>query len=245
MFVSRALACALLLLATAILPGSLAALPLTPDTFEDGTTQGWGVPGLSPNPPANVATGGPGGAGDNYLQLVATGTPAAGGRLAVLNSSQWAGNYLDAGITSISMHVNNFGPDSLVLRLLFEDFEGPGPPENLVLTLAGVIVPANSGWVSVAFDLSLANLAVDTFGTVVGAMSDVDTIRIFHNPDPTFPGPGVGIPPVNVTLGVDDITTHAVPEPSTLALLGGGLAAAVARRRQRRTDRRFRPDRTA
>jgi hypothetical protein len=193
---------------------------------------GWGVPGASPNAPSNVASGGPAGAGDNYLQLAANGSAVAGGRLAVLNSTQWAGNYLAGGITSIRMDVNNFGPSDLVLRLLFEDFDGPGPPANLALTLAGVTVPANSGWMAVSFDLSLANLGVETFGTVIGALGHVDTLRIFHNPDPTFPGPGVGIPPVDVVLGVDNIAATAVPEPTTLVLVGGGLAALLARRRR-------------
>jgi hypothetical protein len=233
---SRVLADAFILAAVLMaLPASSSALPITPDTFEDGTTMGWGVPGASPNAPSNIASGGPAGAGDNYLQLVATGTAVAGGRLAVLNSSQWTGDYLAAGITSIRMDVNNFGPSDLVLRLLFEDFDGPGPPANLALTLAGVPVPANSGWITVAFDLSQANLTVETFGSVIGALSDVDTLRIFHNPDPTFPGPGVGIPPVSVTLGVDNIAAAAVPEPSSLALLGGGLALLL--RRRRRTPR--------
>jgi hypothetical protein len=227
------LASAFLSAAMTILPASAAAIPITPDTFEDGSTMGWHVPGPSPNPPANIASGGPAGVGDNYLQLVATGVPAVGGRLAVLNSSQWTGNYLAAGITSIRMDVNNFGPAEVILRLLLEDFEGSGPPENLALTVAGVVVPANSGWMSVAFDLSPANLTVETFGTVLGALSDVDTLRIFHNPDPTFPGPGVGIPPVNVTLGVDNIVATQVPEPSSLVLLGAGLVAGLARRRWR------------
>ena len=33
------------------------------DDFEDGTTMGWDEGGPSPNPPTNIADGGPGGAG--------------------------------------------------------------------------------------------------------------------------------------------------------------------------------------
>jgi len=39
------------------------------DNFEDGTVQGWSEGNPSPNPPANIADGGPGGSGDNYLQM--------------------------------------------------------------------------------------------------------------------------------------------------------------------------------
>jgi hypothetical protein len=224
------------LLVSALSPISAFAVPILPDTFEDGTTMGWGVPGVSPNPPTNIATGGPAGAGDNFLQLVANGSGGPGGRLSVLNSLQWTGDYLAAGIAGIAMDVNNFGPADLVLRLLLEDFEGMGPPENLALTVLDVVVPANSGWMSVFFDLSPAHLTVDTFGTVVGALSDVDTLRIFHNPNPAFPGPGVGIPPVTVTLGIDNIAAvqAQVPEPASILLLSGGFVAALMRRRCRR-----------
>ena len=65
------------------------AIPITPDTFEDGSTQGWvanllGM-GSHPAPPANVADGGPLGAGDNYLQITALGGGGAGSRLSAIN----------------------------------------------------------------------------------------------------------------------------------------------------------------
>jgi hypothetical protein len=208
------------------------------DTFQDGTTMGWHVPGASPNPPANVPNGGPTGAGDAYLQLVATGVAGPGGRLAVLNTSQWTGDYLTAGITAIRMDVNNFGPDDLFLRLLFEDFDMPGPPANLALSANAIFVPANSGWMTILFPISPSDLVVDTFGTVTGALMETDTLRIFHNPQPTFPGPGVGIPLVNATLGVDNMSaTAAIPEPGTVALLSGGLLLLIGRHCRFKRDR--------
>jgi hypothetical protein len=129
------------------------------------------------------------------------------------------------------MDVNNFGPEDLHLRLLFEAFSMPGPPDHLALSANAVVVPANSGWTRIQFPITPADLVIDTFGTVTGALTDMDTLRIFHNPDPTFPGPGVGIPTVNVTLGVDNITA-LVPEPGTVWLLAGGLLAFLARFRR-------------
>ena len=93
---------------------------------------------------------------------------------------------------------------------------------------------------SVVFDLAPANLIPGVFGTVEGALTDVGVMRIFHNPAAAFPGPGVGIPTVTTTLGVDNITAvvdGAIPEPATGALLIGGLAAALVRARRRRHQR--------
>ena len=151
----------------------------------------------------------------------------------MLNETQWTGDFRAAGISAISMDVNNFGPDDLVLRLFFEDFDAPGPPVNLAMTLAGIVVPAGSGWMSIVFDLSPANLIPGAFGTVEGALTDVSVMRIFHNPAAAFPGPAVGIPKVTATLGVDNITAVVVPEPATGALFLGGLAAVWVRARRR------------
>src|SRR5581483_3426239 len=214
-----------------VISGSLPAITIGQiDTFEDGTTVGWFVPGPNPNPPANEPGGGPAGAGDAYLKLTATGINGSGGRLAVLNDAQWSGNYLMAGIGLISADVNNFGPDNLYLRLLVEDFAGAGPPVNLALTQAA-FVAAGSGWQRISFSVRPADL-VTLIGSASQALTSVDTLRIFHNPAPDFPGPGVGIPPVNVVLGVDNITA-AVPEPGTLSLLTGGLLVALVRRLQK------------
>ena len=128
------------------------------------------------------------------------------------------------------MDVNNFGPDDVVLRLLFVNFpKAPGPPTDVAWTLAPVIVPSGSGWTDVLFSLSAANLFAP-FGTVAGALADVDELRIFHNPDPFFGGPNVGAPPVAVTLGIDNIgvvDATAVPEPSSMLLMLAGLGAGA------------------
>jgi hypothetical protein len=218
---------------TSLMAGSLSAGTILIDTFQGGTTENWFVPGPSPNPPSNQPTGGPAGAGDGYLQLVSTGLPGAGGRLVALNSSQWALNYIAAGITAIRMDVNNQGPEDLSLRLLFEAFPPgpPGPPDHLALSANAISVPAGSGWMTVVFPITPSDLVVDTFGTTVGALTGANTIRIFHNPAATFPGPGNGIPQVAATLGVDNIA--AIPEPGTLWLAAGGALVLLSRLRRR------------
>ena len=203
------------------------------DTFSDGTTMGWHVGGASPAQPANVSTGGPGGAGDAYLQLMSIGGGGPGSRLSVLNDVQWAGDYLATGVYSIAMDVNNLGPDELSLRLLFEAFpDGGGAPTDVALTANAVVVPAGSGWRRISFEVNPWNLVSAGLGTPLGALSAVDVVRIFHNPAPAFPGPGVGIPVVTATLGVDNIVA-AVPEPGTVSMvLAGSLLVFAVRRRR-------------
>lgn len=214
------------------------------DDFEDGTTQGWYVGDAGhPAPPANVASGGPGGVDDNFLLLRSFGPGGAGSRLAVLSGAQWAGDYTAMGVTGISMDVRNFGASDLSLRLLLEDFEGMGPPTNLAITSDVAVLPAGGGWTTVFFSLSVADLVPGVLGTPAGALASVDVVRIFHNPEATFPGPGVGIPAVVAEVGVDNITLWGtavmtpVPEPATYAW-GAALVlgAVVAWRRWGRSE---------
>ncbi|MDX2150190.1 MAG: PEP-CTERM sorting domain-containing protein [Bryobacteraceae bacterium] len=204
------------------------------DTFEDGTTQGWFVPGPHPLPPTNIGSGGPGGSADSFLLVTAFAfLPEAGSRFSAHNDSQWAGNYLAAGIGSIIMDVRNFGPDDLYLRLLLEDFEGPGPPVNLALSADAIFVPAQSDWVRVVVPVTAGALLPAGLGTVAGALASVDTLRLFHNPNPEFPGPGVGPPRVTALAGIDNIEAAAIPEPGTMILVGAGLLLASSFRRRK------------
>jgi len=204
------------------------------DTFEDGTTQGWGVgAGGSPVPPVNIATGGPAGAGDNFLELTSLGGAGGpGSRLVALNDAQWAGNYLAAGIGTIQMDLNNLGSNDLFIRLLFAD---PvfGPPTNIAITDA-FFVPAGSGWLHATFDVRPSSL-ITLLGTANNALSNATELRIFHNPAPDFPGPPTGIPPIAATLGVDNIA--AVPEPSAAAFLTSSGLALLMRYRFKRARR--------
>ena len=207
------------------------------DTFNTGT-EGWITPNPGdPNPPTTAAGGGPGGVADPYLVLTANGGFGPGSRLTVLNETQWTGNFLGAGIGSISMDVRNSGPSDVFLRLLFEHAPTPGPPTDLATSANAIFVAAGTDWTHVVFSIDTGSLLA-LIGNVSGALSGTTTMRIFSNPDPTFGGPGNGPPAIDVTLGLDNIQalagSQAIPEPATFGLLAAGLLAACILRRRAR-----------
>ena len=209
------------------------------DTFEDGTTQGWitallGSP--NPAPPVNVPTGGPAGVDDNFLLLTSLGGNGPGSRLSAINTAQWAGNYLAAGINSLCLDVNNLGNTELALRLMFADPVG-GPPTNLAFTDA-LLVPAGSGWTHLTFLIDPAHL-IPGLGDVTAALTNTTELRIYHSPAPNFPNPVFPIPAVTAQLGVDNIQAQAVPEVPPAMLLSLGLSVLpLLRRRPLRWARR-------
>ena len=205
------------------------------DTFEDGTTQGWTVGLLGavhPAPPANVADGGPLGAGDNYLALTSLGGSGAGSKLVVLNPAQWAGDYLTLGLTTITMDLRNSGTTDLSIRLYLENPVTGLPTDDAVTD--SVFLPAGGGWTHASFDVSEAGLTVLN-GTAANLLSGVTILRIIHSPAPEFPGPSIV-----ALLDVDNICAGgdcenpggAVPEPSTMGLAAAGLVGIALRLRR-------------
>jgi hypothetical protein len=220
------LAVALLVTGVAV-PAGAALIAGQVDTFEDGGLLAWQAGITNPNAPVNVSTGGPGGpggAGDNFLRLSSNGGSSAGGKLVAFNTNQWAGDYIDAGVDAIRMEVNNQGPTSLTLRLIFVNNLG-----QTATTITGVNISAGSGWIPATFPLTPDNL---TGGTLDPVISNVLELNLVHSP--TVISARSSAPNVVAQLGVDNIT--AVPEPSvTLSIVVAALATGSLRRRAGRT----------
>jgi hypothetical protein len=221
MNVSTRFAASALALALASSPSAYAITLGMLDTFEDDTTAAWSDGPLNPLPAAVVSSGGPQGGSDAYLVVTSSGIPGPGGKLVAMNAAQWSGDYIEAGVTVIRMHVNNLGATDLSLRLLIE-----GPSILRAFSTAPVALPAGSGWRQVELPVTAAALTGPSAGAV---LADVVQLRLYHGVATVYPGEDV-----LAQLGIDNIT--AVPEPGAWALLGVGLAV-VLMRVQRRKER--------
>ncbi|HXI84886.1 MAG TPA: hypothetical protein VNL17_12440 [Verrucomicrobiae bacterium] len=214
------------------LSGSVNAVTLGQiDNFQDGTADGWHTGGGTQ--PSNIATGGPGGSGDQYMRVISTGGFGTDSRLVILNTSQWLGNYTGAGITGITLELANFGAQPLSMRLAFFISKPNGYAATTAFSL-----PADANWHQAFFPLIASDFtAVGTPGISFDNMLTNFTgqLRILDSASPSVEGD-----PIAATLGVDDIT--AVPEPSVFALVVGTLVAFVGLRRGlarvSRSDRR-------
>lgn len=209
------------------------------DTFQSGIDNwffGGGPAGPSATAPDRVLTGGPQGADDAYMRLVSTGLPGTGSRLSISNAAQWSGDYRAAGITHIGMWVNNLGSTDLSLRMAFETLGAEGPT-NIAFSSDAIFLGAGSGWQQILFPV-LGNALLNSpipGSSVEGAMTNTTLIRLYHSPDDNFPNPLFPIESVAAELGVDDISAHVIPEPSTFLLLSAGVFGLVLARRHTRT----------
>jgi len=197
------------------------------DDFEVGTRQEWqmGFSGATSSNMTNIANGGPAGAGDNFLQVVADGTLVAGGRLTFFNTLQWSGDYLGAGITAITLDLNNISSSQpLNLRL---GFNGSG---GLFTTTASVSLASDSGWTQASFSLLPADLtSVSGRSGLTGfdalaTLGNVTELRLLNSASPDWTGL-----PVVATLGIDNVS--AVPLPPAAFLFGSGLIGLCMWRR--------------
>ena len=203
--------------------GSVLATPLPAqlNDFESGTTQGW-TNGGGASDPSNVTTGGPGGANDNFLRVTARGGSGAGSRLTSFNrASQWIGNYVSAGVTSVEMDLKNLGTTPLVMRIGLQETAGTRFSSTTPFNL-----PADGLWHHAAFPINATSLTRTGSTPVATALTRINELRIMHSVSADFMGD-----PIVSSVGVDNI--RAVPEPAAAGMLAIAGCAMIARRRRR------------
>ena len=172
------------------------------DTFQDGSVMGWAEGVASPNPPANVASGGPRGAGDAYLQNVSGGGASAGGRMVMFAGDRWAGDYNAAGVTQIDASLVNLGATPLFMRLAL--LSGTA----VYGSTRAIELPPDGVWRRVTFGLTGDALTrVEGTDSLGEALSRVATLRMLSAQDgPTLIGDGVA-----GTMGLDDVRALRLP----------------------------------
>lgn len=175
------------------------------DSF-DSDTAGWKI-GATQGGPEIVASGGPNGADDAFLQMTSTGGTSIASRLVFFNDTQWTGDYLGSGVQAVSVDLNNLGDTALEVRLLVES-----GASRFVSVTSGSLEPG-LGWVNMVYPIQKE--AWSGTGDWDTAFQSVSRLRIFHGDSLNFPPD-----PIAGSLGVDNIT--AVPEvsPSVLGLCG-------------------------
>lgn len=183
-----------------------AIAPNQVDDFQNGTAMSWREGDQSPNPPTNIAAGGPGGAGDRYLENASSGGSGPGSRMVMFNQAQWVGNYNAAGVNRITAQMANFGTTTtLNMRIWFRGGSGTQYGSNTATTL-----PADGVWRIVTFDLTES--ALTNMGgpdTVAQALASVSELRIVSA---VGGASSIGDSMVG-TLGVDNITATSIPVP--------------------------------
>jgi len=185
------------------------------DDFETGTsTLNWQEGGGSPNQPVRVTED-----GNSFVRNVASGGVGPGGRQVMFNGFQWAGDYISAGVTALSLDVRNSGNFDLNVRLSFQFASGARAATTQALDL-----DVDSGWVSTTFDLLDLTYVDGSSGTPEDDLTNVIVLRIISAEDPAYRGD-----PIPSTLDADNI--RALPAPGAASLLAlAGLAASRRRR---------------
>lgn len=210
--------------------------------FDGQTDPGWVTSffgAMNPNPPSVVSSSNLSG---DAMQLVATGDPMIprsqpGGKLTAFEvGGLWSGDYLGAGVNGITMDLYNSQESSAVsVRLLMMSFNDDfSVLQGAFYSSAPIAIAPGQTLDAALFSLQEGALTdllggASDYATV---LSDVDSVRIFHNPDggTLIGGPfGAGEPApfVSATLEVDNIT--AIPEPTTAVLLSLGLLGLASR----------------
>ena len=198
------------------------------DDFQDGTTALWTNGGGIALPVVNIATGGPAGAGDRYIQVTATSQTAP--RLTTFNRNQWLGDYIAAGVTAIEFDLINQGSVTLSIRLAFKTDTSQASSGYLSLP---VILAPGSGWQHFSISITAANLTA-LFGPAAYNtffQNGFAELRIINEAGSL----NLNGDPVVGQLGIDNI--RAVPEPTITMLALGGLLVIGGRLLRRRRQK--------
>jgi hypothetical protein len=152
------------------------------DDFEDGTIANWKTPGGFVTF-TNVNDAGPMGAGDNALNA---DIPS---RLVITNDMQWAGNYVAAGVTQISLDLRHQYNFPLAMRIGIGNGPiSPGGTGDTYVTNYSLAAPNDGQWHHLVFNVSAGNFEPSDGNSppsdAAAALANVTHFRLLHNPTP-------------------------------------------------------------
>ncbi len=170
--------------------------------------------------PDRVTGNGATGTGIDAVRIVAV-TSVAGHRTAAFGTDAFSA-IIAAGVPGIEMHLNNFGPAAVDIRIVFF---GPG---GMYASSNRVSLAAGSGWQHAVDSLAPANMWYVNGGTtnLADTLTGVTTLLIRHDSNPPTQQ-GAHPPHITGTLGIDNI--QALPEPG-LIFMGVSLIVIWLRR---------------
>lgn len=197
------------------------------DTFA-ASNEGWRVGNAGVNPTAEGGTSFDGDPG--FLRHFSDNNRANSRFIMWTEDSDWTGNYIDAGVTGISLWADGRAGDDLPFWLAFD---GDG---GWFHTPAQTIITAE-GWTRFDFALTPESLihvgASGGTGIASDTLSDVTRFEIFAGPGSVAYASRGDILRADRSENVvwfDNIA--AVPTPGTVGLAGVAALAAAARRRR-------------
>ncbi|WP_461597659.1 T9SS type A sorting domain-containing protein, partial [Winogradskyella sp.] len=169
------------------------------DDFEGFTTENWTKGDASSLPNENVFSGGPNGTDDNFLRVQSNGGSGPDSKLVTFNNAQWLGDYIDAGVTYISMDVRNSGTNVIILRLAFENDNWTNDPKwsssNPIAVVPG------QGWQTIIFPIDESSLTkLGHNNSYSGTFDNITEMRILHNDAPSWEAD-----PIEAILDIDNI----------------------------------------
>ncbi len=195
------------------------------DTFQDGTTENW-TNGSGSASVSVVNAGGPAGAGDGYLQI-GSGSLGDRPRLLGFNDTQWTGDFVATGVKEIVMDLENFGTQTLSIRVAMRTSFGSSGTPGYASTIP-FSLPADHAWHHAVFFIDAAHLtAINNPPPLATFLTSVGDFRLLDSASPSLQGDAT-----SGEFGADNIT--AIPEPSSLALAAIGLSIFFACRRRAR-----------
>ncbi len=213
------------------------------DDFNDGQLNNWlgGGSAMMAVGQEIISTGGPAGAGDQYLQFNSGGASNAP-RLLASNDVQWLGDFSD--ITAITLGLmspasNATGAvNSLSMRLAVR--EGTANNSAGYVSTTPYSLPSDGNWHAVTFLFDAANMTAVSAGSPAHAPPAFSTLkanvldfRILDATSAVLVGDQFLSTGPQISFGMDNIT--AVPEPSGLVLIAlAGISLAAFKNRRLR-----------